>query len=197
MENIHYDFRVAIPQYDVSSNSDAFTIRWWRRQAPLQLDGNEDNVTLQVPRKSVADNELPFLLGPQTVSSGQARRQMSVIFAVPTSKFVAVMTGETVAAPIVIVVTVPVLIFVPPMSIVVIAFVVTFVILVVLVSICEGCVSGKHEKGENDGRKAFFRFQGFPPTLNGLGFKANAETRTTQCRRATLFPGWQDIFFTL
>src|SRR5258708_29796759 len=80
---------------------------------------------------------------------------MSVIFTVPTSKFVAVMIGKTVAAPIVIVVTVPVSTFVPPVSVVV----VFSVIFVVLVFVSKSCVSGKHKKAENDDRKAFSSIQ--------------------------------------
>jgi hypothetical protein len=65
------------------------------------------------------------------------------------------MIGKTVAAPIVIVVTVPMFTFVSPMSVIV----VFSVIFVVLVFVSKSCVSGKHKKAENDDRKAFSSIQ--------------------------------------
>jgi hypothetical protein len=153
----------------VASDSDPFAVRRWRRQAPFQFDGNNNDVGLQVPRKALADNKFSLQSGRQAISFCQARGQVSIVFAVPTPKFVAIVTGKCVAAAIVIVVIVsmcaPVI---PPMSVVVsfsvILVVIPSVIFVVLVFVSKSCVSRKHKKAENDDRKTFSSIQRFPPT---------------------------------
>ena len=139
----------------MASDGDAFAIRRRWGQAPLEFYGNNNDAGLEVPRKTLADHKFSFQPGWQAISFGEARGKMSVIFAVPTPKFVAVMTGESVATAIVIVVTVPVSTFVSPMSVIV----VFSVIFVVLVFVSKSCVSGKHKKAENDDRKAFSSMQ--------------------------------------
>jgi membrane protein implicated in regulation of membrane protease activity len=84
---------------------------------------------------------------------------VSIVFGVPTPKFVAVMFGKPVAATIVIVVVVSVSIPVPPMSVAVILA----AILAVLILICKSCVSWNHKKSKNDDRKPFTIFQESPP----------------------------------
>jgi hypothetical protein len=144
----------------VASDGDAFAIRRRRRQAPLEFYGNNNDAGLEVTRKTLTDNKFSLQSGWQAISFSQARGKMSVIFAVPTLKFVAIVTGEPVATAIVIVVTVTVFTFVPPVSVVV----VFSVIFVVLVFVSKSCVSGKHKEAENDDRKAFSSIQSFPPT---------------------------------
>ena len=139
----------------MASDGDAFAIRRRWRQAPLEFYGNKYDAGLQVPRKALADHKFSLQSGRQAISFGEARGKMSVIFGVPTTKFVAIVIGKTVAAPIVIVVTVPMFTFVSPMSVIVIAS----VIFVVLVFVSKSCVSGKHKKAENDDRKAFSSIQ--------------------------------------
>jgi len=139
----------------VASDGDAFAIRRRWGQAPLEFYGNNNDAGLQVTRKALADHKFSFQSGRQAISFGEARGKMSVIFGVPTTKFVAIVIGKTVAAPIVIVVTVPVSTFVPPVSVIV----VFSVIFVVLVFVSKRCVSGKHKKAENDDRKAFSSIQ--------------------------------------
>src|SRR5882762_7680875 len=135
VKDIHDDFRVAIPQHDVPSNSAAFAIGRRRGQPAVQVDGTKDNAAFQ------------------------ARREVSIVFGVPTPKFVAVMFGKPVPATIVIIVVVSVSIPVPPMSVAVILA----AILAVLVFICKNCISWNHKKSKNDDRKPFTIFQEFPP----------------------------------
>src|SRR5882762_7680880 len=135
VKDIHDDFRVAIPQHDVPSNGDAFAIGRRRGKPAVQVDGNKDNAAFQ------------------------ARRKVSIVFGVPTPKFVAVMFGKPVPATIVIIVVVSVSIPVPPMSVAVILA----AILAVLVFICKNCISWNHKKSKNDDRKPFTILQEFPP----------------------------------
>jgi hypothetical protein len=121
-------------------------------------------MAFEVPRKSFADHKLPLQSGRQAISFSEAWRQVPVIFAVPTPKFVAVMTGEAVAAMIVIVVIFSMSTFIPPVSVVVPSIVIAPVIFVVLVFVSKSCVSGKHKKAENNDRKTFLSIQRFPPT---------------------------------
>jgi len=144
----------------VATDGDAFAIRRRRGQAPLQFDGNVYDAAFHLLRKALSDHEAPFQSGWQAISFGEARWKMSVIFGVPTTKFVAIVIGKTVAAPIVIVVTVPIFTFVSPMAVIV----VFSVIFAVLVFVSKSCVSWKHKKAENDDRKAFSSIQRFPPT---------------------------------
>jgi hypothetical protein len=145
----------------VASDGDAFAIWRRRRQAPVEVDRNHHHVSFEVPRKALADHKFSFEAGRQAIAFSEARRQVSVIFAVPAAKFVTIMTGEAIAAPIVIVVAVVMLTFVAPVSIVVPSIVITFVIFVVLVFVGKSCISGKHKKAEDQGRKAFSSVQGF------------------------------------
>jgi len=154
----------------VASDGDAFAIRRRRGQAPFQFDRNKYDAGLQVPRKALSDYKLSLQSGRQAIPFSQAWRQVSVIFAVPTPEFVAVMTCECVASAIVIVVVVSMFTpVVPPMSVAVILVVVSSVIFIVLVLVGKGCVSGKDKEAENDDRKAFSSIQRFPPTENWLG----------------------------
>jgi hypothetical protein len=158
----------------VASDGDTFAIRRRRGQTPFQVDRNNHDVGLQVPRKALADHKFSLQSGRQAIPFSQARRQVSVIFAVPTPEFVAVMTCECVAAAIVIVVVVSMFTpVVPPMSVAVvfsvILVVVSTVIFIVLVLVGKSCVSGKDKEAENDDRKAFSSIQRFPPTENWLG----------------------------
>jgi hypothetical protein len=185
VENVQDDFRIAIPQHDVPSNGDAFAIRRWRGKAALQFDRNDDHTAFQARRKRTAKHKLSLQSGRKAVFPGETRREVSVIFTVPTPKFASVMFREPVPTAILIVVVVFVSIPVPPMPIVVIAP----AILVVLVLICKNRVSWKHKESENDGRKPCSSVQEFPPKRGGLGFQANAEDRQFQDRKGTLFPG--------
>jgi len=154
----------------VASDGDAFAIRRRRGQAPFQFDRNKYDAGLQVPRKALSDYKLSLQSGRQAIPFSQAWRQVSVIFAVPTPEFVAVMTCECVASAIVIVVVVSMFTpVVPPMSVAVILVVVSSVIFIVLVLVGKGCVSGKDKEAENDDRKVFSSIQRFPPTENWLG----------------------------
>jgi hypothetical protein len=148
----------------VASDGDAFAIRRWRRQAPFQFDGNNNDVGLEIPRKALADHKFALESGRQAISFSQARGEVSIIFAIPTPKFVAIVTGECVAAAIIIVVVIsmcaPVI---PPMSVSVILVVVPAVIFIVLVFVSKSCISRKHKKAENDDRKTFSSIQRFPP----------------------------------
>jgi hypothetical protein len=153
----------------VASDGDAFAIRRRRGQTPFQVDWNNHDVGLQVPRKALADHKFSLQSGRQAISFSQSRRQVSVILAVPTPKFVAVMTGECVAAAIVTVVVISMFTFVvPPMSVAVIFSVILVlvpaVIFIVLVPVSKSRVSGKHKQAENDDRKIFSSIQRFPPT---------------------------------
>ena len=159
VKDVHDDFRVAIPQHDVPSNGDAFAIGRRRGEPALKFDGNKDNAAFQAWRKRAAKNKLPLKPRRQAVSLGQTRREMSIVFGIPTAKFVAVMFGKPVAATIVIVVVVSVSIPVPPMSVAVIVA----AILAVLVFICKNCISWNYKKSKNDDRKPFTIFQEFPP----------------------------------
>ena len=159
MENVHDDFRVAIPQHDVAANGDSFAIGRRRGKPAVQVDGNKDNAAFQARRKRAAKHKLPLKPRRQAVSLGQARREVSIVFGVPTPKFVAVMFGKPVAATIVIVVVVSVSIPVPPMSVAVILA----AILAVLVFICKNCISWNYKKSKNDDRKPFTIFQESPP----------------------------------
>jgi len=159
VKDVHDDFRVAIPQHDVPSNGDAFTIGRRRGEPALKFDGNKDNAAFQARRKRAAKHKMPLKPRRQAVSLGQTRREVSIVFRIPTPKFVAVMFGKPVAATIVIVVVVSVSIPVPPMSVAVILA----AILAVLVFIRKGCVSWNYEKSKNDDRKPFTIFQEFPP----------------------------------
>jgi hypothetical protein len=163
VENIQDDLCVAIPQYDVASDGDAFAIWRRRRQAPVEVDRNHHHVSFEVPRKALADHKFSFQSGRQAIAFSEARRQVSVVFAVPAAKFVAIMTGEAIAAPIVIVVTVVVPTFVPPVSVAVAvsSIVIAFVIFVVLVFVGKSCVAGKHKKAKDEDRKTFSSIQVF------------------------------------
>lgn len=153
----------------MAANRYAFAIRRRRGQAPFQFDGNKYDAAFHFLRKSLSDHETPFQSGRQAISFGEARGQVSVIFAIPTPEFVSVMTGECVAAAITIVVIVSM--FTPvisPMSVAVVSSTIVVVapsvIFVVLVFVSKSCVSGKHKKAENDRRKTFSSIQRFPPT---------------------------------
>jgi hypothetical protein len=159
VKDIHDDFRVAIPQHDVPANGDAFAIGRRRGKPAVQVDGNKDNAAFQAWRKHAAKHKLPLKSRRQAVSLGQTRREVSIVFGVPTSKFVAVMFGKPVAATIVIVVVVFVSIPVPPMSVAMILA----AILAVLIFICKSCVSWNHKEPKNDDGKPFTIFQEFPP----------------------------------
>jgi hypothetical protein len=159
VKDVHDDFRVAIPQHDVPSDRDAFAIGRRRGKPAVQVDGNKDNAAFQAWRKRAAKHKLPLKPRRQAVPLGQARREVSIVFGVPTPKFVAVMFGKPVAATIVIVVVVSVSIPVPPMSVAVILA----AILAVLIFICKSCVSWNHKKSKNDDGKPFTIFQEFPP----------------------------------
>src|SRR3977135_4247683 len=135
VENIHDDFRVAIPQHNVASNRDAFAIGRRRGKPALKFDGNKDNAAFQARRKHAAKHKLPLKPRRQAISLGETRREVSIVFGVPTAKFVAVMFGKPVPATIVIVVVVSVSIPVPPMSVAVILA----EILAVLIFICKSC----------------------------------------------------------
>src|SRR5882762_9583244 len=102
-KDVHADFRVAISQHDVAANSDALAIGRRRGTPALKFDGNKDNAALQAWRKRAAKHKLPLKPRRQAVSLGEARREVSIVFGVPTPKFVAVMFGKHVAATIVIV----------------------------------------------------------------------------------------------
>src|SRR6266446_6183671 len=155
VKDVHDDFRVAIPQHDVPSNGDAFAIGRRRGKPAVQVDGNKDNAAFQAWRKHAAKHKLSLKPRRQAISLGQTRREVSIVFGVPTPKFVAVMFGKPVPATIVIVVVVSVSIPVPPMSVA--------VILAVLIFICKSCVSWNHKKSKNDDRKPFNIFQESPP----------------------------------
>ena len=159
VKDIYDDFRVAIPQHNVASNRDAFAIGRRRGEPALKFDGNKDNAAFQAWRKRAAKHKLPLKPRRQAISLGQTRREVSIVFGVPTPKFVAVMFGKPVPATIVIVVVVSVSIPVPPMSVAVILA----AILAVLVFIRKGCVSWNYKKSKNDDRKPFTIFQEFPP----------------------------------
>jgi hypothetical protein len=160
VENIQNNFRLAIPQYDVASDDDAFAIPWRRGKAALQVGRNHVDPTLKSRRKRAAEHELLLQSGRQAIFLGQARREVCVVFGVPAAKFVAVMCREAVAAAIVIVVVIFVRLNFSPMSV----SVVVAAILTVLVFIREGGGSWKHEESEYDGGKPFAGFQEFPPT---------------------------------
>ena len=159
VENVQDDIRIAIPQHDVPSNRDAFAVRRRRGKPTLKFDGNKDNAAFQARRKRAAKHKLPLKPRRQAVSLGQARREVSIVFGVPTPKFVAVMFGKPVPATIVIIVVVSVSIPVPPMSVAVILA----AILAVLVFICKNCISWNYKKSKNDDRKPFTIFQESPP----------------------------------
>src|SRR5467141_1677299 len=163
VKDIHDDFRVAIPQHDVPSNGDAFAIGRRRGKSALKFDGNKDNAAFQARRKRAAKHKLPLKPRRQAISLGETRREVSIVFGVPTPKFVAVMFGKSVAATIVIVVVVSMSIPVPPMSVAVILA----AILAVLIFICKSCVSWNYKKSKNDDRKPFTIFQESPPRWVG------------------------------
>jgi hypothetical protein len=145
----------------MASDGDAFAIRRRRGQAPLEFYGNNNDAGLELSREALAHYKFSLQSGRQAISFGEARGKMSVIFPVPTPEFVAIVTGECVAAAIAIVVIVSMFtLVIPPMSVAV----VPSTIFVVLVFVSKGCVSGKHKKAENDDRKAFSSIQRFPPT---------------------------------
>src|SRR6267154_4076103 len=148
VKDVHDDFRVAIPQHDVPSNGDAFAIGRRRGEPALKFDGNKDNAAFQAWRKHAAKHKLPLKPRRQAISLGQARREVSIVFGVPTPKFVAVMFGKPVPTAIIIVVVVSVSI--PPMPVVVILA----AILAVLVFIFKSCISWSHKEPKNyDGKR--------------------------------------------
>jgi hypothetical protein len=157
VEDIQDDFGVAIPQHDVPTNGDAFAIGRRRGKAALQLDGNDVNLPLHVPRELGADHKPPLLPGGQPIFLSKTGREVPVIYGVPVANLTTIMVGKAVAATIVIIVVVSMSILVPPMSVVV----VLAPILVVLVFICKSRVSWKHEESKNDYRKPFSSFQRF------------------------------------
>src|SRR5882762_4136551 len=138
VKDVHDDFRVAISQHVVASNGDAFAIGRRRGKPALKFDGNKDNAALQAWRKRAAKHKLPLKPRRQAVSLGETRREVSIVFGVPTPKFVAVMFGKPVAA-------------------------IVAAILAVLFFICKNCISWNHKKSKNDDRKPFTIFQEFPP----------------------------------
>jgi len=160
VENIHNNFRLAIPQYDVAADDYAFTIPWRRGKAALEVGRNHVDAAFKSWRKLAAEHELLFQAGRQAIFLGEAPREICVMFGVPAAKFVAVMCREPVAAAIVIIVVIFVRLNFSPMSV----SVVVAAILVVLVFIREGGGSWKHEESEYDGGKPFAGFQEFPPT---------------------------------
>jgi hypothetical protein len=166
VENIQDDFRIAIPQHDVPSNGDALAIGRRRGKSALQFDRNHDHAAFQARRKRAAKHKLSLQSGRQAVFPGETRREVSIVFGVPTPKFASVMFREPVPTAIIIVVVVSVSIPIPPMPVVVILA----AILAVLIFICESCVSWKHKESKNDGRKPCSSFQEFPPKWGGLGF---------------------------
>jgi hypothetical protein len=193
VENIQDDFRIAIPQNDVPSDGDAFAIGWRRGKSALQFNGNKVHLSFQIRRKPVANHKFSFKARREAIFFGEAGWETSVMFAVPAPKFVAVMLRESVAAPIIIVVVLPVFTFVFPVTVAVvpaaILVVVSATILVVLVFICKSCVSWKHEKSENDDRKRFCSFQKFPPKWVGYDSRLTRGIGTLKAGRRRCFLG--------
>ena len=107
----------------------------------LELNGHDVNLPLHVHWKPFANHEPPLLHGGQPISFGETRREVSVMFSVPTPKFVSIMFRETIAPAIVIVVMVPVFISVSPMSVPVALIVIPAVVSFMFVFVCKGCVS--------------------------------------------------------
>ena len=140
------------------SNGDAFAIGRRRGKPAVQVDGNKDNAAFQAWRKHAAKHKLPLKPRRQAISLGEARREMSIVFGVPTPKFASVIFREPVPTAIIIVVVVSVFIPVPPMSVAVILA----AILAVLVFICKNCISWNYKKSKNDDRKPFTIFQESP-----------------------------------
>jgi hypothetical protein len=157
VEDIQDDSCVAIPQHDVPSDDHAFAIGRRRGKPTLQFDRNHVYPAFQARRKRAADHKLPLQSGRQAISPGETRREVFVMFSVPTANFVAVMVRESVAATIVIVVVLSVSVLVSPMSVVV----VPAAILVVLVFICKSGVCRQEKKSKNNGGNPFSSFQRF------------------------------------
>src|SRR6266436_1089065 len=188
VKDIHDDFRVAIPQHDVAANGDAFAIGRRRGKPALKFDGNKDNAAFQAWRKHAAKHKLPLKPRRQAVSLGETRREVSIVFGVPTPKFVAVMFGKPVPATIVIVVVVSVSIPVPPMSVAVILA----AILAVLVFIRKGCVSWNYEKSKNDDRSHLLFFKSF--LRDRVGWPSTLTNRIARLKagRSRCFLGCKD-----
>jgi len=133
MENIENDLRSAIHQHDVSANQNAFAIRRWRRQSPLQVDGNHGDVCFEVAWKHGSNHQLSLQAGRQAIPFGKARRKMPVVDGVPAANLVAIVVAETVTPAIVVIITV--LMFISPVPVVMTA------IAIVILPISEGGAS--------------------------------------------------------
>jgi hypothetical protein len=144
VENIHNYSRPAIPENNMTTDDDAFAVRRRWRHSAVQIGGNKDDAAFQGRRKGGVNYELVFLIGRQIISSGESRRKMSVIFGVPVANLAAIVIGESVAAAVVVIVTVFMAFArISPMSIVVIAIPVV-AISVITVLVISVSLAGKH-----------------------------------------------------
>ena len=116
MENIENDLRPAIHEDDVSTDHNAFAIRRWRRQAPLQVDGNHGDVRFEVAWKRGANHQLSLQAGRQAIPFGKSRGKMPVVDGVPAANLVAIMIAEAVSPAVVVIIVV--LMFILPVPVV-------------------------------------------------------------------------------
>jgi hypothetical protein len=122
MENIEDDLCPAIHQDDVSADHNAFAIRRWRRQLPLQVHGNHGDVRFEFAWKHGANHELSLQAGRQAIPLGKSRRKMPVMGGVPAAEFVAIVIAEAVTPAVIVIIVV--LMFISPVPVVMISTVI-------------------------------------------------------------------------
>jgi hypothetical protein len=128
----------------MATDDDAFAVRRRWRHSAVQIGGHNHNAAFQGRRKGSVNYELVFLIGRQIISSGESRRKMPVIFGVPIANLAAIVIGESVAAAIVLIITVFVAFAcIPPVSVVV-AAILMITILMIPVLMIPVSLAGKH-----------------------------------------------------
>jgi hypothetical protein len=130
MKHIHHHKRSAIEQNHVTADHDMLAIRRRRWKVALQISGTMHNFRPKSWRQSAADDQLALKARWQSITLGQAGRQMLIIRAVPASHLVAVVIG--IGATIVSAIMLAIVVFFVP-SIMFTAMVLIVIVAIVLV----------------------------------------------------------------
>ncbi len=118
MEDIQNHPGIAVSQHDVAADGHTLAIGRRRRQLALHIHGHGVDLCFQRRRKCGPQNQLSLQPGWQPVSFRKARREVSVVRGIPTTHLAAIVIGEAIATPVILIVVISALI--PPVAVIVI-----------------------------------------------------------------------------